>query len=108
MANLYSENIPVLAVLRTEMEDLILSTPASLYVARKYYHDKKNFRSDNAFFLLPTLLKNDQKLLVKVSYHPAKFAKILLGDKNVTYICSKIISTLPKIVLTFHCFNKLI
>ena len=66
MANLYSENIPVLAVLRTEMEDLILSTPASLYVARKYYHDKKNFRSDNAFFLLPTLLKNDQKLLVKV------------------------------------------
>jgi len=29
------------------------------------------------------------------SYHPAKFANILLGDKNATYLCSKIISTLP-------------
>ena len=28
------------------------------------------------------------------SYHPAKFAKILLGDKNATYLCSNIISTL--------------
>ena len=27
-------------------------------------------------------------------YHPAKFAKILLGDKNATYLCSKIISNL--------------
>ena len=29
------------------------------------------------------------------SYQPAKFAKILLGDKNATYLCSKIVSTLP-------------
>ena len=47
------------------------------------------------------------------SYHPAKFAKIwifllhpekfkfsqfLLGDKNATYLCSKIISTLIKLI----------
>ena len=31
------------------------------------------------------------------SYHPAKFAKILQGDKNASSLCSKIISTLGSV-----------